>query len=260
MLRSARSPGPALARLCQPATFPTQLRSFSASTQPLAPYQYTTLPERALLHITKQDSPKFLQGLITNDVNRIVNPKGERDSAKVLYAGMLKADVSRDSGIFSNARRRVPNPRDDWCLGEHWVTGWRDATPVPTTTRSHADTPPRDHPQGRILHDIFLFPTAPTTDPPTQAFLIDHPASASTSLRAYLKRHILRTKVSLAREPDPTRRVFAAWRTQDDATEEEVAAAEEWLRSRGVGEDPRAPGMGWRWAGAVEGEGVDLRE
>lgn len=54
--------------------------------------------------------------------------------------------------------------------------------------------------------------------------------------------------------------MFAAWRTEDEATADEVEAADEWLRSRGVGEDGRAEGMGWRWAGAVEGEGVDLRE
>jgi len=105
-----------------------------------------------------------------------------------------------------------------------------------------------------------VFPTAPTTDPPTAAFLLDHPATVSATLRTYLKRHVLRTKVSLAREADKSKAVFAAWRTQDDATEEEVAAADEWLRSRGVGEDSRAPGMGWRWAGAIEGDELDLRE
>ncbi len=93
MLRSPAQLRLAPARLSQPA-FPAQLRSFSASTQHLAPYQYTALPERALLAITKPDSPKFLQGLITNDVNRIVKPKEGQDPARLLYAGMLKADVS----------------------------------------------------------------------------------------------------------------------------------------------------------------------
>lgn len=94
MIRPACRASASLCRLSQPGAFPAQLRSFSGSTQYLAPYQYTTLPDRALLHITRQDSPKFLQGLITNDVTKITKPKDGEDPAKVLYAGMLKADVS----------------------------------------------------------------------------------------------------------------------------------------------------------------------
>jgi len=94
MMRSVQSIGAGRSGLSQRA-FPNQRRSLSASACHLAPYHYTTLPDRALLAISNKDSPKFLQGLITNDVNRIVNPKDGQQAAKVLYAGMLKADVSR---------------------------------------------------------------------------------------------------------------------------------------------------------------------
>lgn len=101
MLRSPAHLRLARARLSRPA-FPAQLRHFSASSTDLAPYQYTALPNRALLAITNKDSPKFLQGLITNDVNRIANPKEGQEPAKLLYAGMLKADVSQGSIISAS--------------------------------------------------------------------------------------------------------------------------------------------------------------
>ena len=51
------------------------------------PYAYTALPSRALLSLTGQDSAKFLQGLITNDIKRLAA------SDRSLYAAILKADV-----------------------------------------------------------------------------------------------------------------------------------------------------------------------
>lgn len=77
-------------------TFPalSSRRSFSTGPSLLAPFQYTTLPDRNLLQTSNRDSPKFLQGLISNDINRIVKPKEGVARAELLYAGMLKADVS----------------------------------------------------------------------------------------------------------------------------------------------------------------------
>ncbi|BGP02308.1 Glycine cleavage T-protein [Rhodotorula toruloides ATCC 204091] len=88
--RTAHSP-PASLRPCT-CSFS---RSFSLSARPLAPpYLYTQLTARALLAVSGQDSQKFLQGLVSNDVRRLAQ-KGEEDDPdkqRVLYANILKAD------------------------------------------------------------------------------------------------------------------------------------------------------------------------
>jgi folate-binding Fe-S cluster repair protein YgfZ len=67
--------------------------AFSSSSISLAPpFVYTALPERALLAIGGVDSVKFLQGLVSNDVRRLEGAQGEAE--RLLYAGVLKADVS----------------------------------------------------------------------------------------------------------------------------------------------------------------------
>jgi len=74
-------------------------RPLSTSSRLLAPpYVVTSLPSRALLSVTGTDSPKLLQGLVSNDVRRVAQPgedaaDGHKDKLRVVYANMLKADV-----------------------------------------------------------------------------------------------------------------------------------------------------------------------
>ena len=126
--------------------------------------------------------------------------------------------------------------------------------------------------QGRYMHDIMLHrPLSPEDDPAT-SFLIDHDASATVSLRTYLKRHKLRSKLKIGPGPESDLVVAAAWRNPLDSgdgqsTDREVQAAEEWLEERkrawgpprapgggGGGWDPRVVGMGRRWVEPKDGE------
>lgn len=106
-----------------------------------------------------------------------------------------------------------------------------------------------------MLYDVFLHPYSPvsTTEsavPTPKAFFIDHSESETTVLRSYLRRHILRSKVKLGKEAEADSTIYAAWRTQEVATPEEIEEGEDWLASQAAAVDRRAPGMGWRWVGA----------
>lgn len=64
------------------------------------PFQYTKLVDRSLLPLSGIDAPKFLQGLISNDIHRLgklrlgENKEEEEEEERLLFAGILKADVS----------------------------------------------------------------------------------------------------------------------------------------------------------------------
>lgn len=88
-----------------------------------------------------------------------------------------------------------------------------------------------------MLGDIFVYPSQ-------DGLVIDHDAALSDFLLKYFKRHVLRAKVKLSVSGQP---VWAAWRSNEPFTADEVLEAEEWLGKAGAGEDTRAPGMGWRW-------------
>lgn len=107
--------------------------------------------------------------------------------------------------------------------------------------------------QGRLLHDIFLH-----LDRADEAFLIEHDADQTNSLRAYLKRHILRSKVKLGKEAAADAAVFAAWRTDEDSGDDAVRSALAWLREQSAAPDERAPGMGYRWTGPRVGDAREL--
>ncbi|TNY24759.1 glycine cleavage T-protein [Rhodotorula diobovata] len=184
---------------------PLPRRHLSSSARSLAPpYVVTRLPSRALLSVTGHDSPKLLQGLVSNDVRRLAQPRHApdappHDKQPVVYANILKAD-------------------------------------------------------GRYLHDIMLFPPPPGSfnSPDEPGFLIEHDASFTPTLRTYLKRHVLRSKVKLGRAAEASLVVTAAWRNPADVGEgkssrAEVERAERWLEERGRGWDPRVVGMGYRW-------------
>ena len=92
-------------------------RSLSTSTALLAPFRLARLPSRALLPIAGADSVKFLQGLISNDVSRLGQPSdpvtanGEPEIVRMLFAAILKADVSGSPGTSEVGDRSSP------CLG-----------------------------------------------------------------------------------------------------------------------------------------------
>lgn len=131
----------------------------------------------------------------------------------------------------------------------------------------------RTRTQGRMLHDVFLHPgpadaaVASSTEPPSpssSSFYLDHPSIVTPTLRKYLKRHILRSKVKLgpAGTEGEEKSVWVAWRNRDEVLAEggkEEGQAREWLEGVGVGGagmDERVEGMGWRWVGKLgQGEG-----
>ncbi|GAA5938673.1 hypothetical protein JCM1841_000637 [Sporobolomyces salmonicolor] len=111
---------------------------------------------------------------------------------------------------------------------------------------------------GRYLHDIFLHsppPSSSSDDPASPSYLIDHPSSQTPSLRTYLKRHVLRSKVRLGKAAEADRVVAAAWRNlAEKSSKEEVDEAERWLEKRRRGLDPRVLGLGYRWIAEKDGE------
>lgn len=110
------------------------------------------------------------------------------------------------------------------------------------------------------MHDIMLHrPSSSPEDDPATSFLIDHDATATASLRTYLKRHKLRSKLKIGSGPESDGVVAAAWRNPLDSgegqsTDREVQAAEEWLEERKKAWDPRVVGMGRRWVEPKDGE------
>lgn len=103
-----------------------------------------------------------------------------------------------------------------------------------------------------MLYDLFLHPHTPVLPPesampPVKSFLVDHSESETTVLRTYLRRHILRSKVKLGKQAEADSIVYAAWRTQEVASPEEIKEGEDWLAAQAAGVDRRAPEMGWRW-------------
>jgi folate-binding Fe-S cluster repair protein YgfZ len=103
--------------------------------------------------------------------------------------------------------------------------------------------------QGKLLHDIFLYPFITTTTTSTEpSFLIDHHHQHSILLRPYLQRHILRSKVKLAKQVEPNRSIYSAWKNPSaTTTTKSTLAAEEWLNQNSIGVDPRLPELGYRW-------------
>ncbi|BGP40413.1 ccr4 associated factor [Rhodotorula kratochvilovae] len=144
-------------------------------------------------------------------------------------------------GLVSNDVRRLRQPADADAADKHRVV--------------YANILKAD---GRYMHDIMLYPPlAPTADG-SPAFLLEHDASFTPSLRTYFKRHLLRSKVKLGKSAEDLV-VTAAWRNPADVGEgkssrEEVEAAERWLEERKKGWDPRVAGMGYRWIAEKEGE------
>ncbi|GAA5843400.1 hypothetical protein JCM11251_002469 [Rhodosporidiobolus azoricus] len=111
---------------------------------------------------------------------------------------------------------------------------------------------------GRYMHDLMLYPPSLVSSPsdtPTPSYLIEHDSSFTSTLRTYLKRHKLRSKVKIGAGVEEEKEVTAAWRNgAEESTREEVAEAEAWLEERKIGLDPRVLGMGYRWVAEKGGE------
>lgn len=118
------------------------------------------------------------------------------------------------------------------------------------------------------MHDIFLYANPTPAQSPSSApvavagassspestnissFLIEHDSQQSSILRAYLRRHILRSKVKLGQSAEENLSVYAAWKTEDGRADEGADSdrlAMEYFERNKIGTDTRAPGMGWRW-------------
>lgn len=119
------------------------------------------------------------------------------------------------------------------------------------------------------MHDVMIYPpsspsfsspsspssSSSSADPAPPAFLVEHDATWTSSLRSYFKRHILRSKVKLGKGAEGELQVTAAWRNEaEESTVEEVQAAEAWLEGQKAGLDPRVLGMGYRWVASEEGD------
>ncbi|KAM0752660.1 Aminomethyltransferase folate-binding domain-containing protein [Meredithblackwellia eburnea MCA 4105] len=198
-------------RHCTCSATPRRLLATSASLLSQT-HNFTRLPHRAILPLKGQDAPKFLQGLITNDIDRLgwsSGPKGrailqqseeERERDNLLFAAVLKAD-------------------------------------------------------GRILHDIFLFPSLSESSSPSTttepSYLIDHDITQTSLLQSYLKRHILRSKVKVAKQASEGLELLVAWPKVENGEgvgETEGKEAEKWLKEvAGAGRDQRREGFAWRW-------------
>ncbi|GAA5984449.1 hypothetical protein JCM5350_003363 [Sporobolomyces pararoseus] len=103
---------------------------------------------------------------------------------------------------------------------------------------------------GRYMSDIFLHNHPNPSDQDVPNYFLDHPNSHSQSIRTYLKRHVLRSKLKLAKTVDQDYQVVQIWRNplfNSNLKREEIQKAEEWLENqKGFSRDPRVAGMGWR--------------
>ncbi|GAA93394.1 hypothetical protein E5Q_00035 [Mixia osmundae IAM 14324] len=134
------------------------------------------LTSRALIGIKGQDARVFLQGLITNDIDKL---EPSRTPTAALYSGFLSAS-------------------------------------------------------GRILHDAFIYPAAIDG---TEGYLIDVHAASLKPLAVYMRRFILRSRVSLS---DQTSKftLRALYPARDGTSKPDVDGM--------LWQDARSPSMGWR--------------
>lgn len=104
------------------------------------------------------------------------------------------------------------------------------------------------------MSDIFLHNHPNPSDQDVPNYFLDHPNSHSSLIRTYFKRHVLRSKLKLAKTVDQDYQVVQIWRNplfnsnSSANSREEIQKAEEWLENqKGFSRDPRVAGMGWRF-------------
>jgi hypothetical protein len=100
------------------------------------------------------------------------------------------------------------------------------------------------------MSDIFLHKHPRSKEDDDFDFLLDHPSSQTVQIRNYLKRHVLRSKLKLAKDPESDYEVVQIWKNPQFEEKDKFSQAENWLNQqqeqRGWGRDPRLVGMGWR--------------
>ena len=138
-------------------TFRPCRRLLSTSTLPPAPPPkgYARLTTRRLISLRGQDAPRFLQGLITQNISSVDSP-ANRPYSQGCYSAFLNAS-------------------------------------------------------GRVLYDVFIYPSSQLGEQNDPGFLIDVDAQEVQSLARHLKRYKLRAKVRVEVMDDGEAQVWQAW-------------------------------------------------
>ncbi|KAH8909572.1 Aminomethyltransferase folate-binding domain-containing protein [Coniochaeta sp. PMI_546] len=99
--------------------------------------------------------------------------------------------------------------------------------------------------QGRVLHDVFVYPDVLGGTNPAESFLVEVDAAEAERLVRHIKRYKLRAKFAVRLLDGEEGRVWHAW---DDAGSglESFAAEGEVRRGNIVLRDPRSPTLGYR--------------
>ena len=105
--------------------------------------------------------------------------------------------------------------------------------------------------QGRVLHDVFIYPT-PDSSHAEPAYLIEVDKAEVKNLLRHLRKYKLRAKIKLRALEEGERSVWASWDERRSLTEEEQDEGKEFPISC---EDKRAPGFGYRTVADGDFEG-----
>jgi folate-binding protein YgfZ len=99
--------------------------------------------------------------------------------------------------------------------------------------------------QGRVLHDVFIYPDISGSDDPAQSFLVEVDAAEAERLVRHIKRYKLRAKFAVRLLDGEEGVVWHAW---DDTGKglEGIAAEGEMKSGSIVLRDPRLPALGYR--------------
>lgn len=101
--------------------------------------------------------------------------------------------------------------------------------------------------QGRILHDVFIYPPSSTSN--GEEWFIEVDETSAGDLMKHLKKHKLRAKFTLERIDPEKLGVYHSWSTPPDGEGTFVTSM--------GGQDPR-PGMGVRWLEDVSSDATPL--
>ncbi|CRK46069.1 hypothetical protein BN1723_006848 [Verticillium longisporum] len=234
LLRSA-APAPSACRLLPRRPFSSSACR-SALPPPPPPAAYAPLPSRRLISVSGPDTAKFLQGVITANIN----------APGPLYAAFLTATgrILNDVFIYPDTLAIGAGAPETSFLIE------ADAEQAPflqgvITANINAPGPLYAAfltATGRILNDVFIYPDtlAIGAGAPETSFLIEADADQAPVLAKHIRRYKLRAKFDVRLLDDSDARVWHLW---NDAAPDPPA------QSTAAGDlmpDRRAPGMGYR--------------
>lgn len=202
-------------------------RNFSSAAPPASPppQGLVALTSRRLISISGPDAPKFLQGIITQNL-LAPSPASTADitSSQIRQDGFYSA--------FLTATGRVLY--DVFIYPDHRL--------APSTYSSSSG------------------PITTTSSTPGETFLIEVDAAEAPRLERHIKRYKLRARFTVRLVPTSELTVWHAWDTPDGraALDAATAGVEDFHRFAQL-RDPRAPGHGWRMVKAGDREPlVDL--